>query len=146
MRIVAICFLLFATSLPAFSAKDDPAQLAAKAESESLDHQPDLYVKAAHEQLKVVDALYDQGKTEDAKNGLQLLTEYCDRATDTAVRSGKKLKKAEIELRKIADRLNDIQHSLSFDDQAPVKAAAQHLQDLRTQLLDRMFSKDKKKK
>jgi hypothetical protein len=146
MRICAICFLLLVTSLTAFSASDDPAQLAAKAESESLDHQPDLYIKAAGEQLKVVNAHYDQGKTDEAKNALQVLTEYCDKATDTAVRSGKKLKKAEIEIRKIADRLTDIQHSLSFDDQAPVKAATEHLQNLRTQLLDRMFSKDKKKK
>jgi hypothetical protein len=147
MRIAAICFLLFVTWLPAFGAKDDPAEVAAKAASEPLDHQPDLYVKAAQEQLKVVDSLYDQNKVEDGRTAVQLLTEYCDKAADTAVRSGKKLKKAEIEIRKIAERLNDIQHSLSFDDQAPVKTAAQHLQDLRTELLDRMFSdKEKKKK
>ena len=146
MRIVAFCFLLLVASLPAFSAKDDPQALAAKAGAESLDHQPELYVKAAQEQLIVVNTLYDQNKTDEARNAVELLTAYCDKATETAVRSGKKLKKAEIEIRKIADRLSDIQHSLNFDDQAPVKATVQHLQDLRTQLLDRMFSRDKKKK
>ena len=146
MRIVAICFLLFVTSLPAISANDDPAQVAAKATSEPLDHQPDLYVKAAQDQLKVVNSLYDENKTEEGKNAVEVLTAYCDKAADSAVRSGKKLKRTEIEIRKIADRLAEMQHSLSFDDQAPVKAAAQHLQDLRTRLLDQMFSKDKKKK
>ncbi len=145
MRIFAICFLLFSISLPAFCAKETAADLAARAESSPLNQQADLYVKAASLQLKTVDALYDQGKTEEASNAVRLLAEYCDKATDTAVRSGKKLKKAEIEIRKIAARLIDIQHSLSFDDQAPVKAAAEHLETLRTTLLDRMFSKDKKK-
>jgi hypothetical protein len=102
-------------------------------------------VKAAQLQLKTVDTLYDQGNAEEGSNAVRLLIEYCDKATDTAVRSGKKLKKAEIEIRKIAGRLTDIQHSLSFDDQAPIKAAVEHLETLRTKLLDRMFSKDKKK-
>ena len=110
-----------------------------------LDQQPALYIKAAHLQLKDADTHYEQGKIEDATNDVRLISEYADKASDTSIRSGKKLKDAEIEIRKIATRLKDIQHTLSFDDQAPVKTTVEHLEDLRTKLLARMFSKDKKK-
>jgi len=145
MRIYAICLLVLAASLAVLAADETAAQLAMRAESAPLDQQPALYIKAARLQLKDVDTHYDQEKTEDAANAVKLLTEYADKAADTSIRSGKKLKDAEIEIRKISSRLTDIQHSLSFDDQAPVKAAAEHLEELRTQLLAHMFSKDKKK-
>jgi hypothetical protein len=146
MRIHAIWLLVLAASLAAFAVQEEsPAQLATRAESSPLDQQPALYLKAAHLQLKDADSHYEQGKTEEATNDVRLIGEYADKATDTSIRSGKKLKDAEIEIRKIATRLKDIQHTLSFDDQAPIKAATEHLEELRTQLLARMFSKDKKK-
>ena len=145
MRIYVICLMVLAVQLGAFAADETAAQLAMRADSSSLDQQPALYLKAAHLQLKSADAHYDQGKVEEGANDVKLLTEYADKAADTSIRSGKKLKDAEIEIRKISSRLTDIRHSLSFDDQAPVKAAAEHLEELRTKLLARMFSKDKKK-
>jgi hypothetical protein len=145
MRIYAICLLVLAASLAAFAADETAAQLAMQADSASLDQQPGLYLKAAHLQLKAADAHYSEGKVDDGVNDVKLLTQYADKAADTSIRSGKKLKDAEIELRKISSRLTNIQHSLSFDDQAPVKACAEHLEELRTKLLARMFSKDKKK-
>ena len=147
MRFFAIWLLVVvATSMGAFAAdKESPAELAARAESLPLEQQPELYLKALHLELKNVDALYEQGKTEEASNGVHQIVEYADKASDTAIRSGKKLKNAEIEIRKIGTRLKDIQHTLSFDDQAPVKAATEHLEELSTKLLARMFSKDKKK-
>jgi hypothetical protein len=145
MRIYAICLLVLAASLTAFAADETAAQLATRADAAPLDQQPGLYLKAAHLQLKAADAHYDQGKIEEATGDVKLITEYADKAADTSIRSGKKLKDAEIGLRKISSRLNDIRHSLSFDDQAPVKACSEHLEELRTKLLARMFSKDKKK-
>src|SRR5882724_3692813 len=115
MRIFAIWLLLLAVSLTVFATKEESAaQLALRAESAPLDQQPDLYLKAAAEELKTTDALYNQGKVEEASNGVRQITDYADKATDTAIRSGKKLKNAEIEIRKIATRLNNIQHTLSF--------------------------------
>jgi hypothetical protein len=146
MRIYAIWLLVLAASLAAFAVQEESAaQLAARADSLPLDQQPALYIKAAHLQLKDADTHYEQGKIEDATNDVRLISEYADKASDTSIRSGKKLKDAEIEIRKIATRLKDIQHTLSFDDQAPVKTTVEHLEDLRTKLLARMFSKDKKK-
>jgi hypothetical protein len=146
MRIYAIWLVVLAASLTTSVAQDNSAaQLAARAESAPLEQQVDLYIKAAHLQLKDADEHFGQGKTEQASHEVHQISEYADKATDAAVQSGKKLKNAEIEIRKIATRLKDIQHSLSFDDQAPVKTTVEHLEELRTKLLARMFSKDKKK-
>jgi len=70
---------------------------------------------------------------------------YSEKAADTSIRSGKRLKNTEIALRKITTRLRDLQRTVSFDDQATLKTAADRLEDLRTNLLSRMFSKEKKK-
>src|SRR4051812_14438038 len=145
MRIYAICLLLLIAALAAFAVDESAAELAKRADSAPLDQQPALYLRAAHLQLKDADAHFDQGKVEDATNDVKLLSDYADKAADTSIRSGKKLKDAEIEIRKISTRLSDIQHTLSFDDQAPLKAAAEHLEELRSKLLARMFSTDKKK-
>jgi hypothetical protein len=146
MRTFAIVLLFLAASFSAFAAEEEtPAQLAARAETVSLDQRSDLYLRAAAQELKTADSLYTQGKAEEASHQVELVTEYARRATDASVSTGKRLKNAEIEIRKMALRLRDIQRSLSFDDQAPVKAAVDRLEDFRTKLLERMFAKDKKK-
>jgi hypothetical protein len=43
----------------------------------------------------------------------------------------------------MAAKLRDIKRSLNFDDQAPVQAAADRLENLRTDLLSHMFGKGK---
>jgi hypothetical protein len=146
MRTTMIVFLLLTLSLAVFGVEEEtPSQLAARAAASPLDQQPDLYLKAAAHQLKTADDLYSQGKTDEAGQDVQLVSQYADKASDASIRSGKKLKNAEIEIRKMAARLRDIQRTLSFDDQTPVKAAIDHLEDLRTQLLAKMFAKEKKK-
>src|ERR1043166_10113454 len=95
MRIYAICLLVLAASLAAFAADETAAQLAMQADSASLDQQPGLYLKAAHLQLKAADAHYSEGKVDDAVNDVKLLTQYADKAADTSIRSGRKLKEAE---------------------------------------------------
>jgi hypothetical protein len=43
----------------------------------------------------------------------------------------------------MAAKLRDLKHTLSFDDQAPVQAATDRLEALRTDLLSKMFAKGK---
>jgi hypothetical protein len=146
MRTYIIAFFILAVSVAAFSYEDPTiAELAAHADSAPLDQQPDLYTKVAEQQLKNADHLYDQGKVEEAGACVRDVVTYSGKAADTSIRSGRKLKNTEIALRKMISRLRDIQRTVNFDDQAPLKAAAERLEDLRTDLLSRMFSKEKKK-
>jgi len=139
-RVIAL-FLLAGCS---FASADTTAELVARAASARIEDQPVLYMKAAEQQLKAADKLYSDGKPEQAAALIGEIEDYSAKATDASISSGKRLKNTEIDIRKISTRLRDIQHSLSYDDQAPVKAAVDKLEQLRTRLLDRMFARKKK--
>ncbi|MGA8490951.1 MAG: hypothetical protein WB711_11035 [Terriglobales bacterium] len=139
-----IAALLLASSFLAFAYKSETLQqLIARAGSAPLHDQPSLYVDIAERQLKSADELYTASKVDDARAAVQDVVTYSEKAQAAAIQSGKKLKNTEIALRKMAEKLRDIKRSLNFDDQAPVQAAADRLENLRTDLLTHMFGKGK---
>jgi len=133
-----------ACTLPGWASKEETLdQLLKRAQSAPVQEQPALYVEAAQRQLRAADELYGAGKVDEARTAIEDVVTYSDRATAAATKSGKKLKHTEISVRKMAERLRDIKRTLAFEDQAPVQAAADHLEKMRTELLSRMFgSKD----
>jgi len=139
-----IAAVLLAISLLAFAYKTETLQeLMARAESAKVEDRPALCVEIAERQLKSADELYTAGKVDDARTALQDVVTYSEKAHDAAIQSGKKVKNTEIAFRKMAAKLRDIKRSLNFDDQAPVQAAADRLESLRTDLLSHMFGKGK---
>ena len=113
-------------------------------ESAPLDHQPELYIRAAWHEEKLITQLYNDGKSDEAAAALKDLVSYADSAADTATRSHKRIKNTEIDLRKISEKLRDLKRTLNFEDQPAVQAASDHLENLRTNLLSLMFGKEKK--
>jgi hypothetical protein len=143
---ITITAIFLAASLLAFASKPETLQqLIARADSAKLEDRPALYVEIAGRQLQSADDLYTAGKVDDARVAVQDLVTYSEKAHDAAIQTGKKLKSAEIALRKMAARLRDLKRTLNFDDQAPVQAAADRLESLRTDLLTHMFGKGKGK-
>jgi len=141
---ITIAVVLLATSFLAFAYKVETLQeLIARAGSARLEDQPALYVDIAERQLKSADELYTGGKVDDARAAVQDVVTYSEKAHDASIQSGKRLKNTEIDFRKMAAKLRDIKRSLNFDDQAPVQAAADRLENLRTDLLSQMFGKGK---
>jgi hypothetical protein len=141
---ILIAAVLLAPCFLAFGFKQESLQeLIARAESARVEDRPALYVDIAEHQLKSADQLYSAGKVEDARAALQDVVTYSEKAHDSAIQSGKKLKNTEIAFRKMATKLRDIKRNLNFDDQAPVQAAADRLENLRTDLLSHMFGKGK---
>ena len=139
-----IAAVFLATSLLSLAYKTETLQeLIARAESAKVEDRPALCVEIAERQLKSADELYTAGKVDDARTALQDLVTYSEKAHDAAIQSGKKVKNTEIALRKMAAKLRDIKRSLNFEDQAPVQAAAERLESLRTDLLSHMFGKGK---
>jgi polyhydroxyalkanoate synthesis regulator phasin len=136
--------VLLATSFLAFAYKTETLpELIARAGSARIEDQPALYLEIAERQLKAADELYTAGKVDEARTGVQDVVTYSEKAHDAAIQSGKKVKNAEIDFRKMAAKLRDIKRSLNFDDQAPVQAAADRLETLRTDLLSHLFGKGK---
>jgi polyhydroxyalkanoate synthesis regulator phasin len=141
---ITIAVLLLGTSFLALASKPETLQeLMNRAESARVEDRPVLCVEIAERQLKAADELYTAGKVDEARAALQDVVAYSEKAHDAAMQSGKKVKNTEIALRKMAAKLRDIKRSLNFDDQAPVEAAADRLESLRTDLLSHMFGKGK---
>ncbi len=145
MRVqTTITAFLLVTSFLALAYKTETLQeLMARAESARVEDRPALCVEIAERQLKSADELYTAGKIDDARTAMQDVVTYSEKAHDAAIQSGKKVKNTEIAFRKMAAKLRDIKRSLNFDDQAPVQAAADRLESLRTDLLSHMFGKGK---
>jgi hypothetical protein len=141
---ITIAAVLLATSFLAFAYKTETLQeLIAREQSARVEDRPTLCLEIAERQLKSADELYTAGKIDDAQAALKDIVTYSEKAHDAAIQSGKKVKNAEISFRKMAAKLRDIKRSLNFDDQAPVQAAADRLESLRTDLLTHMFGKGK---
>ena len=102
-----------------------------------------MYVEIAERELKSANELYTAGRVDEARTAVQDVVTYSEKAHDAAIQSGKRVKNTEIEFRKMAAKLRDIKRSLNFEDQAPVQAAAERLETLRTDLLSHMFGKGK---
>ena len=146
MAIRSFIFITLILTLPlALLAKQETLEeMIQHADSAQLKDQPKLYMEIARNQLKEADKQFTVGNSEAAQAAVKNIVQYAQRSADTSVQSGKRLKDTEIDLRKIADKLRDINHTLTFEDQEPVKAAADKIEDMRTELLKRMFGKNKK--
>ena len=150
MRLIGMRPILFASialllcSLAA-AAKDKPLdEMVQEAQSASQKDQPKLYIKIAQVELRVADRTFSTGNSAKAQNAVENVVEYATKASDAAIQSRNRMKKTEIDIRKMADKLRDIKRNLNFDDQPSVQSAMDKLEDLRAKLLTSMFTKKKK--
>ena len=143
-RPLTAVIVLLAVSLMVFASKEETLQaLIARAEAAPLRDRPGLYIEIAARQLKSADALYDEGKANEARMAVQDVVTYSSKARDAAVESNRKVKNTELAMRSMARHLRDMKHTLNYEDQAPVQAAADHLENLADDLLTHMFGKGK---
>jgi hypothetical protein len=141
MRWTAIILVPAILALLGVSAAKDESvpELVARAETARLQDRPKLYTEIAERELEAADEFYNEGKVNQARAAVSNVVSYSDKASDAASETGKKLKNTEIAVRKMAEKLRDIKRSLAFEDQAPVQTAIEHMENLRTKLLNRMF-------
>jgi hypothetical protein len=142
-RLPTIAVMVLLTGLNCVAAKETVQDLAARADAARPEDRPGLYIEIAERQLKAVTELFGAGKDEDALVAVKDVVSYSEKAHDAAIAARNKLKNTEIALRKMAAKLRDIKRTLTFEDQAPVQAASDRLEALRTDLLAKMFGKGK---
>lgn len=147
MRRLTISVLFLAAGLVLCAAAKDESidELKARFEKARTEERAELGIHIARLQLQNADALYRDGKTEPARAAVDEIVSYSEKARDAAIQTNKRLKSAEIEVRKMADKLRDIKRNLAFEDQPPVDQAIRRLEDVRTALLQAMFGKDSKR-
>jgi hypothetical protein len=146
MRFRAVIFGMVLAVSTGVCAEQDQAlqQLLARAESARIEDQPALYTEVARRELSSADRLYSAGQVDDARSAVKDLVTYSDKAHDASTHSGKRLKDTEIAMRKMAEKLRDMKRAVTFEEQGPLQTAADHLENLRTDLLSHMFRKGKK--
>ena len=139
MRLLAL-ILVVAGSWPAIArAPETIDQLKARVESAPPKEKVGLALRVAELETNAADKLYADGKSDEARAAIQDVVTYTEKAGDAATQSGKKLKDAEIMVRKIANKLADMKRSVNFEDQHPIAEAIDRLERIRTQLLAKMF-------
>jgi hypothetical protein len=142
----AIIFAVLLSITAATFAGDqtDVEQLKSRVPSARVEELPSLCTQIARKQADSADNFYREGKIDEARAAVGDVVNYSDKARDAAIRSGKKVKDTEIAVRKMAEKLRNIKRTLAFEDQAPVQSAIDRLEQMRTDLFERMFGKKQK--
>ncbi len=138
--ILAALLLSFLIPL-ATAAEPTVDELKARVANTDVRDRPRLCVEIAELQIKTIDKLY--AASDDAK-GQAALTDvvaYSELARDYAIQSHKYQKQAEIAVRGMTRKLNDVMRTLPHADQAPLQDAILRLQRVRDDLLASMFPK-----
>jgi len=134
-RYAVVVFALAGLAL----ATDSPAELKARADAATGATQAKLCLEYAHVQLAGADNLFNQGEVEKGQAQIREVIDYAQKAANAASASGKRVKETEIDLRKLAKRMHDIGESLAFEDRDPVRKAVEEIDEIRSQLMVRMW-------
>ena len=129
---------MIATALAAVGT-ETPAELKARADAAHGGDQVKLCLEYAHVQLEAANKLFNDGDADHGQANILEVVEYSRKAANAATAQGKHLKDTEIKLRKLADRMHDIGESLAFEDREPVRNAVQQLQQIRSELMVKMW-------
>ena len=127
-----------ATGVP-LAADESTSQLKAKADAAGGGEQAKLCLEYAHRQLADADNLFNQGDVEKGQAEIREVVEYAHKAANAASASGKHLKETEIDLRKLAKRMHDVGESLDLDNRDPVRKAVEEIEQIRSELMVRMW-------
>jgi hypothetical protein len=139
-RLTIVMLFLACSSLLVYAGKEETVeQLKARVETAKPADQVGICLEVAERQLKAADDAFNAGDADKGQSAVTDVVNYAERAGEAARASGKNLKNAEIHIRKIARRLDDIRRTLNFEDRPPLQAAVDRLEHVRTELLARMF-------
>jgi hypothetical protein len=140
MRAYVQCaMLLLAITGLALAGTQPAGELKAKADAAHGAEQAKLCLEYARLELENSNALFTDGDVDKAQAEIQEVVTYSRKGADAASASGRQLKETEIKLRKLAERMHDIAQTLAFEDRDPVHKAVQEIQQIRSDLMVRMW-------
>ena len=134
-RCAAVVFVLAGLG----AAIDSASELKARADAATGGLQAKLCMEYARLLLADADGLFNQGNVEKGQAEIREVVDYAHKAANAASASGKHLKETEIDLRKLSKRMHDIAETLAFDDRAPVGKAVEEIDQIRADLMIRMW-------
>lgn len=135
---LAAAALMMLTSI-SLTAVETLAGLKAKADAAHGGEQAKLCLEYARLQLEGANSLFTDGQVDKAQAEIREVVDYSRKGADAASSSGKQLKETEIRLRKLVERMHDIRESLAFEDRPPVHQAQDEIEQIRSDLMVRMW-------
>jgi|SRR5580698_4764949 hypothetical protein len=147
-RVAAAVLIFSALVAPSIlSGRERPSveELKGRLANADVADRPPLCIQISEMLLGEADRLYVAGDNEKAQAELADVITYSESARDYAIQSRKHEKQAEIAIRKMVRKLNDVKHTVSHDDQVQIQSTIDRLQSVRDDLLIAMFPKVGKK-
>jgi hypothetical protein len=136
LRCAAIVLVLSSLAL---AGNETASQLKARADAAHGGEQAKLCLEYARRQLEDANTLFTDGQVDKAQSEVLEAVDYARKAADAAASSGKQLKETEIKLRKLSERMHDVGESLAFEDRPPVRQAVTEIEQIRSELMVRMW-------
>src|SRR5689334_8390007 len=109
-KLPLILALIMSLSAVALARKESLDELKARLAKADTGQRIDVCLQIARTQLDNADKLYNDGKSEQGRAAITDVVSYTEQAGEAASKSGKKLKKAEILVREMANKLREIKH------------------------------------
>ncbi len=124
----------------------DPAveQMKSRIASTPASDRPKLCVQIAQRQMSEANKLYIAAEDEKAAAALADVVTYSELARDYSIQSRKYQKQTEIAVREMTRKLNELTHTLSKEEQGPIRDAIKHLEKVSDDMLASMFNKGAK--
>lgn len=140
MRASAQCAtVLLMLAAVALAGTQTADQMKARADAAHGGEQAKLCLEYARQELEDSNALFTQGDVDKAQAQIQEVVAYSRKGADAASSSGRELKQTEIKLRKLSERMHDIAATLAFEDREPVHQAIDQIEQIRSDLMVRMW-------
>lgn len=111
-------------------------ELKAKLEKTEEHNRSKLYSEIARELTEIANQHFTSGDLDKGQATIQEVVGYAEKASAAAKLKNKKLKDTEINLRKTARRLEEVERTLAVEDRPPVNAAVERLDAIRKELLE----------
>ena len=136
---------LLAAVLPqavALPMEDEPLpKLKERAEQARGGRRAELYSEAARREMEVADQNFTSGDAAKAHELVKTALSDAEKAANAAMESQQRLKRTEIDLRKLRHRTEQIRRTLSVDDRPQLEAAEKRMDDLLQEMLKHVFAK-----
>lgn len=139
---LALVFLGMVPLLAAGTENSSPriSELISKAESMKEHDRGKVYSQIARELVEEANDRFNLGDLEKGMASIKQAVDFAEKAARAAREKSKKIKDTEINLRKCTRRLDEVRRSLALDDQAPLVAAHERMEQLNKDLLHHMFA------
>ena len=138
---IAMTAALVALTAAALAADETLPKLKEKAEAAHGGHRAELMLEVARREMEAADESFTNGDVEKAHALVRDSMADVEKASQAAIESGQRLKKTEMDLRKLRYRTEEIKRTLAIEDRPQFDQVEQRMDALMEALLKRLFSK-----